>query len=82
MRKWKYKSNIFKIKTKEKIQKNPSKLHTNYHEKYNNLQHQVLNNNTKFKTNQQYFNYNTNIEELKDFKKQFRLRSNVGNSHR
>ena len=39
--------------------KNTSHLNTSDQERYNNLQHHVFNNNTKLKTIQQYFNYNT-----------------------
>ena len=55
----------FQNKNKTKNAKNTSKLHTSDQERYNNLQHHVFNNNTKFKTNPQYFT-NTKIEELRN----------------
>ena len=66
MKKWKYKSNIFKIKNKTRNEKGINNLHTTDQQKYNKLQHHVFNNNTKVNTNPQHFT-NTKIEELKNF---------------
>ena len=57
----------FQNKNKTKNAKDTSKLHTSNQGRYNYLQHYVFNNNTKFKTNAQYFN-NTKIEEIEDSK--------------
>ena len=75
----------FQNKNKTRNEKGIGNLHTTNQPKYNNLQHHVFNNDTKVSTNPQHFT-NTKIEELTNFensqKTTFRLRSNVGNSHR
>ena len=58
----------FQNKNKTKNAKDKSNFHTIDRQRYNNLQHHVFNNNTKFNTNPQHFN-NTKIEEIDNFKK-------------
>ena len=64
MKKWNYKSNIFKIKTKIRNGKDISNFHTIGRQKYNK---HVFNNTTTVNPNPQHFT-NTKIEELDDFK--------------
>ena len=65
MKKWNYKSNVFK-KNKARNEKDINKFHATDQQKYNNLQHHVFNNNAKVNTNPQNFP-NTKIEELNNF---------------
>ena len=58
----------FQNKIRTKNAKNASNLQTIDQERYNNLQHHVFNNNTKFETHSQYYTYNTKIEDLEEFK--------------
>ena len=57
----------FQNKNKTKNAKSTSHLHTSDQQRHNNLQNHVFNNNTNIRTNQQYFNHNTKIEELENF---------------
>ena len=66
MKKWKYKSNILKIKRKKRNEKGINNFHTTDQRKYNNLQHHVFNQKS-INTNPQHFN-KTKIEELDNFK--------------
>ena len=56
----------FKNKNKTRNEKSIKNLHTNDHQKYNNLQHNVFHNNTQVNTNPQHFP-NTKIKELNNF---------------
>ena len=53
----------FQNKNKTRNEKSIKNFHTTDHQNYNNLQHNVFNNNTEVKTNTQHFP-DTKIEEL------------------